>query len=530
MWQLPPLKPEEILIYLRKSRADDASLTVEEVLAKHEQMLNEWVERHLPGLGPVPEENRFREIVSGETIDSRPEVQAMLRKVESPRYKAVLVVEPQRLSRGDLEDIGRLVKLLRFSNTLALTPPYNYDLRDERDRDQFERELKRGNDYLEYTKKIMYNGRLLSVENGNYLGTVAPYGYKKIAIKEGKRKCHTLEIIPEEARIVKLIFEMYRDGIGSHAIARKLNEMAVPTAKGEKWSPESLKRMRTNHHYLGKVRWNYRTTVKSIEDGEVVESRPLNSDYLIYPGKHEAIIDQELWDAAQAARNHIAPVKGKAKHANPYAGLVFCQCGRTMSRRTYKNKSGERAPARLLCDNQVYCKTPSCTVDEMTEKVIKALERGIKKIEVQMEKAMSDSVALNLQLIEQYKKRLEELNKQEISQWEKYTMEGMPKHIFDQLNEKVLMEKHKVQEALCTMENSIPEPIDYEMQKNDFEAAINALKNPKAPVREQNMLLKQCITKIKYTREPKKSGNRRWGEPEEIHIDVDLTINKPVQL
>ena len=78
---------------------------------------------------------------------------------------------------------------------------------------------------------------------------------------------------------------------------------------------------------------------------------------------------------------------------------------------------------------------------------------------------MNDSVALNLQLIEQNKKRLEELNKQEISRWEKYTMEGMPKHIFDQLNEKVLMEKHKVQEALCTMENSIPEPIDYETKK-----------------------------------------------------------------
>lgn len=174
MWNLPPMKPDGIILYLRKSRTDDPILSVEEVLAKHEQMLDEWVERNLPGLGRVPEENRYREVVSGETLDSRPKVQEVLRRIESPRIKAVLIVEPQRLSRGDLEDIGRLVKLLRYSNTLVLTLQYSYDLRDERDRDAFERELKRGNEFLEYTKRIMYNGRLLSVENGNFIGNTAP--------------------------------------------------------------------------------------------------------------------------------------------------------------------------------------------------------------------------------------------------------------------------------------------------------------------------------------------------------------------
>ena len=199
MWNLPPMKPDGIILYLRKSRTDDPILSVEEVLAKHEQMLDEWVERNLPGLGRVPEENRYREVVSGETLDSRPKVQEVLRRIESPRIKAVLIVEPQRLSRGDLEDIGRLVKLLRYSNTLVLTLQYSYDLRDERDRDAFERELKRGNEFLEYTKRIMYNGRLLSVENGNFIGNTAPYGYRKNQIKEGKKKTFTLEPVPEEA-------------------------------------------------------------------------------------------------------------------------------------------------------------------------------------------------------------------------------------------------------------------------------------------------------------------------------------------
>ncbi|MBR5878311.1 MAG: recombinase family protein, partial [Akkermansia sp.] len=199
MWQIPPLSPDEIIMYLRKSRTDDPLLSVEEVLSKHEQMLDEWVERNLPGIGRVPESNRFREIVSGETLESRPQVKEVLHRVESPHAKAVLIVEPQRLSRGDLEDIGRLVKLLRYSNTLVFTLQYNYDLRDERDRDNFERELKRGNEFLEYQKRIMGNGRLLAVENGWFIGNKAPYGYDRVSVKEGKKTCYTLSPNPDQA-------------------------------------------------------------------------------------------------------------------------------------------------------------------------------------------------------------------------------------------------------------------------------------------------------------------------------------------
>jgi len=80
MYQLPLLLLEEILMYLRKSRADDPSLTVEEVLANHEKILDDWCERNLGGR--IPEENRFREVVSGETIESRPEINKVLRKIE----------------------------------------------------------------------------------------------------------------------------------------------------------------------------------------------------------------------------------------------------------------------------------------------------------------------------------------------------------------------------------------------------------------------------------------------------------------
>ena len=525
MWQLPPLSADEILLYLRKSQSDDPLLTVEEVLAKHEQMLDSWVERNLPGSGPIPESNRTREVVSGETIDSRPGMTNLLRRIESPKIKAILCTDPQRLSRGSLKDIGHIVELIRYSNTIVITLQYTYDLREPRDRESFERELMRGNEYLEYYKHIQQNGRLLSVQNGNYLGTKPPYGYKKIQYKEGKQTCYTLEPIPEEARIVKLIFEMYRDGFGSHKIARTLNDMGVKTQRGNKWGAESLKKMRTNEHYIGKVVWNRRKEQKTVENGQVVVSRPLSEDYLVYPGKQPAIIEQDLWDAVQEIRDKIPPVKNRARCVNPFAGIVTCQCGFSMTLRKYKKKDGtELNPPRLLCTNQAECGTASCYVSEMYDAVIDILNDAIEDFELQIKNTGSDVVELHRQIIEQHEKRLKELKALEVAQWDEKIKGKIPQHVFDKLNEQTLHDIEEVRQALCTMQDTLPEPIDFEKKRDMFTDALKLLQDPDAPALEKNMLLKRCIENIEYKREKKKGGNRRWGPSNPMELDVHLRV------
>ena len=174
-YQLPPgITPEEILEYLRKSRSDDPTLSVEEVLEKHERQLDEWAERTLGR--KIPEENKFREVASGESIDTRPEMQKILKMIESPKVKGVLIKEVSRLGRPSLKEIGILSELFKYSNTLIITPERFFDLRNKYDKDAFEREMMRGNEYLEYFKEIQQNGRLASVAAGNFIGSVPPYG------------------------------------------------------------------------------------------------------------------------------------------------------------------------------------------------------------------------------------------------------------------------------------------------------------------------------------------------------------------
>lgn len=503
MYLLPPLNGSEILTYLRKSQTDDPLLSVEEVLAKHEQMIDEWVQMRLPDSEPVPEENRYREIVSGETIKARPEMKALLRRVESPKIKAIAVTEPSRLTRGDLEDIGYLVKILRYSKTIVITLSYVYDLNDEGDRDRFERELMRGNEYLEYTKKIRMNGRLASVKSGNFIGNTAPYGYVKVAIKEGRQTTHTLEPHPDEAPIVKRIFELYASGLGCVKIAAMLDEEHVPTPRGgRRWSADSMPQILQNIHYLGKVKWNERKTVKTVEDGLVKVSRPRAEEFLVFEGKHPAIIDQELWDRVQAIfGTHARNTKAK-NLTNPLAGIFWCECGRAMVGRKYNGPDGkERSAPRYLCGDRRGCGNASAKMPDVMGEVIKALQEAVEEFTVQIDSGTDDSVEVHRQMIERMEKRLEELRKLEVKQWTEKMKHNMPEHVFKALNAPTVEEIEDLEHSLLEARDAVPEPMNLQEKIVTFQAAIDALSDPDAPVKEQNRLVKACIDRITYSRE-----------------------------
>ena len=496
------LSPDEVLEYLRKSRADDPLLTVEEVLAKHEAILDEWAENNLGS--KVPEKNKYREVVSGETIADRPEIQTILKKIESPKIKAVLVVEVQRLSRGDLEDAGRLIKLLRFTNTLVITPQKIYDLNDEYDRDTFERELKRGNEFLEYTKKIMGRGKMLSVSQGNYIGSVPPYGYEKVVLYEGKRKYPTLAIKEDEANVVRMIFDMYVvQDMGTTNISYRLDELHIPAPKGERWSQATVKDLLTNIHYIGKVKWNWRKTVPVVEDSEVIKTRPRKEDYLVFDGKHEAIVSEELFQAAQEKKGKNPRNKKTANIVNPLAGILFCKCGKAVQMKHYKQ--GGREYHSYACYNQVRCGSGSCTYSVMIDAVSNILKQGIADFELNLKNDDGNSVKLHENRIKDLEKKLRDINARELSQWEAQSdpdpSKRMPHDIFRQLNEKLQKEKAETQEALHIAYETMPQKVDYEKKVVMLRDALDALHDPSVDAKEKNRLLKACIERIEFHRE-----------------------------
>lgn len=123
--------------YLRKSRKD---LEAEahgsgETLKKHELILNNLSD----SLGIKREQiDTFKEVVSGDSISSRPVIQNLLQLVEQGLYSGVLVVEVERLARGNTLDQGIVANAFQYSNTKIITPAKIYDPSNEFDREYFE--------------------------------------------------------------------------------------------------------------------------------------------------------------------------------------------------------------------------------------------------------------------------------------------------------------------------------------------------------------------------------------------------------
>ena len=494
----------EVLDYGRKSRTDDPLLSVEEVLDKHDKIIEEYAEKHLGG--PIPEENKFREVGSAESLDSRPEILRLLKNVENPAIKAVAVVEVQRLSRGDLEDAGRLIRILRYTNTYVITPMKIYDLRDEYDRDAFERELKRGNEYLEYFKKIQARGKLASVKEGNYVGSVAPYGFDRIEKTDGKKTYFTLIERKDQADAVRMVFNWYcNEDIGATAICRRLEELGIKTKTGGKyWRSYQIFAMLENVHYIGCVRWNWRKTIKIIEDQEIRKLRPKAKvdEYLIFEGKHDGIISEELFNKAREIKGNRHRTKQDLTLKNPFSGIIYCKCGSKMGYNTYKRKGVEYAPPKLVCNNQVHCKSGSVVFDEIYRDICNAIRDCIEDFQLRIENNQDDSFKLHKSLVERLEKKLKELEEKEIKQWEdQYNPDvAMPQEIFKKLNQKLLIEKEEVQKALAKAKGSIPKQVDYREEMLKFEDALDALEDPDVDAKAKNQFLKNIITKIEYKR------------------------------
>lgn len=527
------LKPEEILNYLRKSRADDPLLSVEEVLSKHESILDEWAERNLSA--PIPPENRYKEVVSGESLADRTEFQKLLKRIESPSIKAVLVVEISRLGRPDMEEIGRITKIFRYTNTLVITPMKVFDLSNEYDRDMFERELKRGNEYLEYTKKLLSRGRDLSVKSGNYLGSKPPYGYDKIVIIENKRKCPTLAINEEEANIVRMIFNAYvNENVGTSTIANRLNKLQIKSPQGNMFTAEAVRDILENPHYIGKVRWNTRKAVLVVDNGEFKKTRPKTSEdeVILVDGRHEPIISVELFQAAQEKRGRSHRTCDNRELRNPLASMLYCECGKAMCyRHSTRGNLNYREP-RLVCNAQHLCGNGSCSVSEIMDFVTTLLKEKISEFEIAVKQDQPDTDDFHEKLIKSLEKKLADIGAREISLWESQVDPDpavrMPPHIFQTLTDKLIKERSEAEIALAEARNKVKTRLNYDTLIVTFQKALDALLDDEVSVLEKNNLLKACINRITYhrgapIRQLGKGCGRQWiSQP--IEIDVELKI------
>jgi DNA invertase Pin-like site-specific DNA recombinase len=533
---LTDIKPDEILMYLRKSRADDPLKSVEEIVANHEKSIDEWCEKNLSGL--IPPENRYKEIISGgDSIAERPMFQRVLQLIESTKYKAVIVKEVSRLGRPDTMEIGRISKTFRFTETfvIAIEPMRIFNLADKFERDMFEEELKRSAYYLEYSKQIMRAGIEISVKSGNFVGSIPPYGYERTTVVIDKNKCPTLKIKEDEADVVRMIFNAYvNENIGTQTIAKRLNALNLKTRKNRNWTPDSIRTVIENIHYIGKIRWNRRKGKIVVENGEFRKIRPKNSDdCVVVEGKHEAIISDELFYAAQEKRRRTHRTVDNKELKNPFASMLFCSCGKSMSYRVKKDKFGENAhEPYYICNSQGFCGSGSCHTTEIEDFVSNLLRKKIKEFKIESENKNDELISIHERQIAKLEKTLSDLDAREESMWKSQVDPDvdnrMPSNIFKKLMNDLQAERDRTKQALENAYITRPTPIDYQKKIITFQNALDALLDNNISASEKNFLLKKCIERIDYQRDkPEKvtgKGNGRGWIKAPIQLNVKLIV------
>ena len=120
---------EDYDAYIRKSRKDveyNSDESLEKTLKRHEIILQEFAKKLFGE--EIPKSNIFKEVVSGDTIADRPEMQKLLERVQSGNRKGVFVVEIERLARGNTIDQGVIAQAFQLTNTKILTPQKIFDL------------------------------------------------------------------------------------------------------------------------------------------------------------------------------------------------------------------------------------------------------------------------------------------------------------------------------------------------------------------------------------------------------------------
>lgn len=360
--------------YIRKSRADaEAEQHGEgETFARHERTLVKLAQsRGLP-LSAI-----YKELVSGETIAARPIMQKLLHEVEAGLWTGVLVVEVERLARGDTMDQGMVQKTFLYSGTRIVTPMKTYDPANEFDQEYFEFGLFMSRREYQTIRRRLQAGRLASVGEGKYCGNTPPYGYVRQKLTD--EKGWTLAPHPKQADTVRTIFRIYNDEenhIGIQQVANRLNAEEISTSTGVPWTAATVSGILHNCIYAGFVVWGRRATVHSMENGIVHSSRPCAKEYTQTQGRHEALITREIFDRTQNRLQMHKTVSSKRENVNPLAGLIFCGiCGRRMQRRPYSN----HAPV-LLCP-RVGCGTVSSDLGVVESAIVEGLRQWAEPIQ-----------------------------------------------------------------------------------------------------------------------------------------------------
>jgi len=496
----------DVAIYLRKSRAEEHEST-RETLHRHRVVLMEYICAHDLTLLEL-----YDEVASGESLYARPKMLELLQEVECGKYDAVLCMDIDRLGRGGMREQGIILDAFKYSGTKIITPEKTYDLADDLDEEltEFKTFLSR-REYKLITKRLR-RGLHQVIQSGGYVSN-APFGYRRVYLN----KKPTLEIVEHEARFVRMMFDMYCDGIGCSTIASTINALGAVPRRSSRFGRTSIMHILRNPTFMGKVVWNRKKHIRKgvTEHAKHITIHQAPEAWTVVDGLHPPIIGAAQFEKAQQiAQSRYIPPSNSGVMKNSLAGLIRCKnCGKNMQRMLM-----HKGVAYLLCTTKNCCAGAKYAFVENA--LLQTLAAKLAKLQIERSSASQtsdtaqDHILAGLQRAQKkvlrQKETLHTLLEQGV--YDANTYQERIGAITEQLA--ALEKKERSIQEVNTRTISENNPYFSKKIQNTLDAYTAA------DAAQKNKMLKSIITYIEYTKMKK-------TKPAEFQIEIHLRTAIP---
>ncbi|WP_283154131.1 recombinase family protein [Guptibacillus hwajinpoensis] len=297
-----------VAIYLRKSRGD-----LEKDLTKHQQILTDIAEKS------GWQYRVYSEIGSAENIEFRPIMKELLLDISNKLFDGVLVMDVDRLGRGDKSDQAQIESTFKNSSTFLVTPQKVFNFHNESDAmlSDVQGMLARF-EYIQI-KKRLNQGKKAGAKFGNWTNGPPPFPYYY------DRQSKGLKVDESKRDIYLLLKQKVLNGEPLHSIAVEFNKKGFRTNRNKLWTDVALHRILTNEVHLGRVIYGKSTGSGHINKKTSPKRNKNRNEWIVATNAHEALLTMHEYSLLQSNlfKNKLIPKR--ARNATyPLTGLIKC--------------------------------------------------------------------------------------------------------------------------------------------------------------------------------------------------------------
>lgn len=431
---------------------------------------------------------------TGRSIMEREDVQQIIKDAKNGEFDTLFFSSLSRFSRDTLDALALKRTLVNALGIRVISIEDFYDSGKEDNEMIFTVISSMNQKQSENISKGSKRGIRQSAISGNFTGSIAPYGYRKVVI-DGRK---TLEIIEHHAEIVKLIFDLYvNQKMGEKSIVIHLNEnLKISSPKGKMWGITSVQGILQNQNYTGYYVHNKMQYNEVYDDLNNLHNRrkklvkkPKEEWEISKKATHPAIIPKELFEVAQDTRLRRGGGKrgGGRILVNVFAGRIFCkECGYAMVtlgrerkrvrtndvvRYHYLICSGRRRLGASGCSNNVwipYYDFRDEIIKEVTERIKKMLNTELAA------KNYAESATFKQANLEKELKQIEKT----LASNRKLMFEIRKRHMLQELtNDQYDFEREMYENEILELEKTRIKIINTISEKKDMKNILHEVKN-----------------------------------------------------